>query len=201
MADKKTNRSDQSGEAIARRDRESGDLQRWSPALGGFNDPFEFISRINDEMDRTFDRLSSDFGLPRRRSWLPRGLFARSSQQQDGWAPRIEAFQKGDKFIVRAEVPGVKKDDVEVELNEDALTIRGQRNEEREEERDGYFHSERQYGHFYRAIPLPEGVIGESAQATFRDGILEVSMQAAPSETSRGRKLEIKEQTEAEQKQ
>jgi HSP20 family protein len=74
-----------------------------------------------------------------------------------------------------------------------SLTIRGQRREQHEEEREGYFHSERQYGEFYRAVPLPEGAIGESAKATFRDGVLEVTMQAAPSETRRGRRLEIQD--------
>jgi HSP20 family protein len=199
MPETKSNRSDQSGREIARRDREDRDLQRWTPGFGKFDDPFEFMTRMTEEMDRTFDRLWSDFRVPRRRSWLPRGLFGGRSQHA-GWAPRIEAFQEGDKFIVRAEIPGVKKDDVEVELGNDALTIRGERREERKEEREGYFQSEREYGQFYRVIPLPEGVIGESAQASFRDGMLEVSMQAAPAETSRGRRLEIKEATEGEQR-
>jgi len=174
MAETKSNRSEQSGEAIARRDRDNRDVQRRTPAFGKFDDPFEFMTRMSEEMDRTFDRFWSDFGLPRQRAWLPRGLFGRRSQQT-GWAPRIEAFQKEDKFIVRAEIPGVKKDDVDVELSDNALTIRGERREEHEEEREGYFQSEREYGQFYRVVPLPDGVIGESAQATFRDGMLEVT--------------------------
>ena len=89
---------------------------------------------------------------------------------------------------------------MEVELTDDALTIRGERHEERQEEREGYFHSERQYGQFHRTIPLPEGVIVESANASFRDGVLEVSMQAAPSEANRGRKLEIKDTSHQEPK-
>ncbi len=60
------------------------------------------------------------------------------------------------------------------------------------EEREGYCHTEREYGQFYRFIPLPEGVISESAQGTFKNGVLEVSMQAPPTEASRGRRLEIK---------
>jgi HSP20 family protein len=199
MAETQSNRSDQSSQAVARRDRDNRDLQRWTPAFGKFDDPFEFMTRMSEEMDRTFDRLWSDFAVPRRRSWLPRGLFGRRSQQ-GGWAPRIEAFQKDDKFIVRAEIPGVKKEDVDVELSDDALTIRGERREEREEEREGYFQSEREYGQFYRVIPLPEGVIGESVHATFRDGMLEVSMQAAPAEANRGRRVEIKDATEGEQR-
>ncbi len=196
MAETKTNQSEKSHQALAPRERESrGEVQRWGPSSG---DPFEFMSRMSEEMDRTFDRLWRDFGLQRRRSWLPQGLVGRRSRQ-DIWAPTIEAFQKGDKFVVRAELPGLKKDDVDVQLTDDALTIRGERREEREEEREGYFHSERAYGQFYRVIPLPEGVIGESAEASFRDGVLDVTMQAAPAET-RGRKLEIEDTSANEQK-
>src|SRR5262249_12190231 len=101
--------------------------------------------------------------------------------------------QKGDKYIVRAELPGLKKDDVQVELTENALTIQGERREQHEEEREGYFQSEREYGTFYRSVPLPEGVITESAQGTFRDGVLEITMQAPPAEASRGRRIDIKE--------
>jgi HSP20 family protein len=64
------------------------------------------------------------------------------------WMPRIETVQRGDQYIVRAELPGLKKDDVQVDLGENTLTIRGERREEHEEERQGYFHSEREYGQF-----------------------------------------------------
>lgn len=200
MAGTKTNQSEKTGQALARRDRDTRDVQRWHPSRDTFGDPFEFMSRVSTELDRTFDRIWRDFGLQRRRSWLTQNLFGRRSERGI-WAPRIEAFQKGDKFIVRAELPGIEKDNVEVELLDDALAIRGQRREEHEEEREGYFHSERQYGEFYRAVPLPEGAIGESAKATFRDGLLEVTMQAAPSDTRRGRRLEIQDPSTNEQRQ
>jgi HSP20 family protein len=190
-----TAKTEDRGQALEPRERGS-DVQRWAPSFG---DPLEMFNRMSEEMDRTFERMWRDFGLSPRRSWLPRGLFGRRGQQ-GVWAPRVEAFQKGDRFIVRAELPGLKKDDVEVELTNDALTIRGERHEQRDEEREGYVHSEREYGGFYRAIPLPEGVIGESAEATFRDGLLEISMQAAPAETSRGRRVEITDASQAEQK-
>jgi HSP20 family protein len=142
--------------------------------------------------------VSRGFGFPPR-PFLSRGAFGLPSRQTI-WSPRVEAFQKGDKFIVRAELPGLKKEDVNVELTDDALTVHGERHEEHEEEREGYYQSEREYGEFHRTIPLPEGVIGETAQANFRDGILEVTMQAPPSEAYRGRKLEIKDGPHADQK-
>ena len=199
MADVKTNRPEgtkEGGQTLAQREREPRGIQRWDPSVAA--SPFEWMDRLSEEMDRTFSRVFRDFGFPRR-SWLSRGLFD-SPTRQDIWSPRVEAFQKGDRFTVRAELPGLKKDDVQVELTDDAVTIHGERREEREEKREGYFHSERQYGEFHRTIPLPEGVIGESAQASFRDGVLEVSMQAAPAEASRGRRVEIKDASEGEPK-
>ena len=198
MADTQMNRTDaskQSGQAVARRDAEQPSLQPWQ--RGGLG-PFQFMDRMTEEMDRMFDRVFGDFGWPRR-SLLSRGLFAPSTGEEL-WAPRIEAFQKGDRFIVRAELPGLKKDDVQVELTDEALTIQGERREEREKEGEGYYHSEREYGRFQRTIPLPDGVITESAQASFKEGILEISMQAPPAETRGRRRLEIQEATDTAHK-
>ena len=189
--DTKTTRSEgekQAGQGLARR--HEGGLRRWEPTFGAFGSPFDVMDRITEEMDRWFDRVSRG-GFPHR-SPLTRALSGVTARE-GLWYPRIEAIQKEDTFVVRAELPGLKKDDVEVDLTDDALTIRGERREEHHEEREGYRHTEREYGQFQRTIPLPEGVIGESATATFRDGLLEISMKAAPSEANRGRKLEIKE--------
>ena len=201
MAESKTERSQgerQGGQALARNDRETRGLQSRQQGGGFLSSPFELMDRMAEEMDQTFDRIFRGFGLaPRAR--IPRSMFEGSSMfggssaREQVWAPRIEALQNGDRFIVRAELPGLKKDDVQVELGENALTIHGQREEQREDQREGYYHSERQYGQFYRTIPLPEGVIAESAQAQFRDGVLEVTMQAPPAEATRGRRLEIKD--------
>lgn len=107
------------------------------------------------------------------------------------WAPQVEAFQRGNEFIVRADLPGLKKDDVKIDLTDDAITIEGERREEHEEDREGYYRTERSYGSFYRVVPLPEGAITDSAKANFSDGVLEIVVQAPPREVSRGRRLEI----------
>ena len=181
------------GQALATSyDRPRRGLSRWdpsaSPTLGSAYDLFD---RMSEEMNSVFDRMFGDFGIARRPG-LSRGFF-NTSNRQGLWSPRVEAFQNGDRFTVRADLPGLKKEDVQVDMTDDALTIRGERRAEHEEERDGYFRSEREYGQFHRTIPLPEGVIGESAKASFRDGVLEITMQAAPSEANRGRRLEIQE--------
>jgi HSP20 family protein len=204
MAESKANQSQRSSggtQAMTRTGRDGGELSRWRASDRELGDPIELFSRMSEEMDRTFERMWSEFAMPgqglatrQRRSWLPRNLFGRRTEREpQSWAPRIEAVQKGDRFIVRAELPGLKKDDVQVEITEDALSIRGERRNEQQEERDGYFHSELSYGQFFRTIPLPEGTIGESAQATFNNGVLEISMQAPPAEANRGRRVEIKD--------
>ena len=191
MAEIKNERSGRAEQPLTRQDRERGSVQRWSPSARLSASPFELMDRMTEEMDRMFERVFGGSSWPGQRLFS-RGSFGRTAQQ-GFWAPRVEAFQKGDRLIIRAELPGLRKDDVQVELSEDAVTIHGERREEREEEREGYFHSEREYGQFHRVVPLPEGVIAESAEASFRDGVLEVNMQAPPSEARRGRRLEIKE--------
>lgn len=177
-----------SGQSIQRRQpREEG-----LAVPGMAASPFQLMRRMSDEVDRLFDRVFGDFGFGRPFG-LTRSPFAETGFAQAMWTPRIEAFQKGDKLIVRAELPGMKKDDVEVNVTEDAVVIRGERKEEHERREEGFFHSERSYGNFYRTVPLPEGVITDSARATFKDGILEIELQAPPSEVSRGRKVEIQE--------
>jgi HSP20 family protein len=198
MAEAKS-RSSQQGEAaressLARQDQPRRGIERWD-AFGGpsFGGPFELFDRMTDEMDRAFDRVFRGFGLARR--WQHANALTSPGAREGLWAPRIEAFQQGDRFIVRAELAGLKKEDVQVELRDDALAIRGERREARNEEREGYYHSEREYGQFHRTIPLPEGAISETAKASFRNGVLEVTMQAAPSGGGHGRRLEITEES------
>ncbi len=198
MAESKTNRSEtgkESGQTLARSERDRGGIGRRQQEGAILSSPFALLDRMTDEMDYMFDRVFRGFGLAPR-SRMSRGFFG-SPSREGLWAPRVEAVQKGDQFIVRAELPGLRKEDVQVELGENAVTIRGERREQHEEEREGYYHSEREYGQFYRTIPLPEGVIAESAQASFRNGVLEIDMQAPPAEASRGRRLEIKDESES----
>jgi HSP20 family protein len=151
--------------------------------------PFESMRRIADEMDRTFDRLLEGWGAGGRPASRWQGA---SGSQLATWMPRIEAFEQGDTFIARAELPGLKKDDVQVNVTDEAIVIQGQRRDDHEEQREGFYHSERAYGSFYRAIPLPEGAIVDRAEATFKDGVLEVRVPSPPPEVRQGRNLEIK---------
>jgi HSP20 family protein len=109
------------------------------------------------------------------------------------WAPRIDCHERDGKFIVHADLPGMNKDDVKVELFDDMLTIQGERKQQKTDEREGYSYSECCYGSFYRSIPLPEAVDTSKATADFAKGVLEVTMPVTSAAKSKSRQIEIKE--------
>jgi len=143
------------------------------------------MQRLADEMDRMFD------GFELGRQWSS----GRREFGMESWAPEVEVFQKNNELVIKADLPGLKKDEVSVEVTDDAITIHGERKREHEEEREGLYRSERSYGTFWRVIPLPEGAISEQAKANFHDGVLEITLPAPPASTSKGRRLEITEGT------
>lgn len=145
------------------------------------------LQQFADEMDRMF----GDFGF---RHGLTRPPTAREGM---AWTPRIDVTQRNNELVIRADLPGMKKDDVRVDSTDDAITIQGERHREHNEERDGVYRSERSYGIFFRAIPLPNGAIADQAKASFKDGVLEITMPAPPEHVNRGRRLEIAEVSEA----
>lgn len=108
------------------------------------------------------------------------------------FAPQIDVFTRDGNLVVRADLPGVRKEDVRVEVEQDTLFLSGERRSEEREEREGYFRSERSYGSFQRAIPLPEGCDTHTVQASFDNGVLEVTLKA-PEQKPRGRRVEIQD--------
>jgi HSP20 family protein len=154
--------------------------------------PFAFMRRFAGDMERLFEDFES-FRFP---SLFTKEFFPfRKEFEHVAWVPQVEVLQKNGKFTVRVDLPGMKKDDVKVELTEGVLTISGERKDEKEEKHEGYYRSERSYGSFYRQIPLPEGAKADTATAEFTDGVLEISMQA-PEREPRARRLEIKQAEE-----
>lgn len=154
--------------------------------------PFGMMRRFSKDMERLFDDFEG-FRVP---GFFNREFFPFRTEFKDfDWMPQIEVLQTNGDLMVKAELPGLTRDDVKVELTDEALTISGERKEEKEEKREGFYRSERNYGRFYRQIPLPEGVKTDKANATFRNGVLEVTVPVTKSE-SKARKLEIKEAPE-----
>ena len=147
-------------------------LQRSSGRNEGlWRDPFASFWGGRDP----FTSFWEPFGLATRNMWpFQSGREGRSQM----WSPQVETFQRGSEFVVRADLPGMKKDDVKIDITDDAVTIEGERREEREDNREGYYRSERSYGSFSRVIPLPQGAITEQAKANFKDGVLEIGRRA-----------------------
>jgi len=149
--------------------------------------PFSFMRRFSEQMDRLFEDFGfgSSFGRE----------FGGLSSIQSLWSPQVEAFERGNQLIVRADLPGLTKDDIEVNITDDAIVLQGERKQESEENEEGRYRSERFYGSFYRSIPLPEGVNADEAKATFRNGVLEITMPAPQQAEKRGRRLEVRDAT------
>ena len=169
-------------QSLSRRREETGVARR--EPLGT---PFTFMRRFSEEMDRLFE----DFGFGRGllAPGFERSLDRLGTLAGGAWAPQVEVFERDNELIIRADLPGMTKDDINVDIDDNSLVLRGERKSEREEDKEGYYRSERSYGSFYRRIPLPTGVDPEEATADFRNGVLEISMPAP--ETTRRRTLEI----------
>ena len=134
--------------------------------------PFAELERIR----REFDRLLEEF--------VPR-----EGEREVVFAPAVDVYETDKELVVKAEIPGVKKEDIEVAIRDNALHIRGEKKVEKEEKTETYHRMERVYGKFERVIALPMDVKVEEAKAEFKDGVLEIRIPKA--ETAKERKIEI----------
>jgi len=140
--------------------------------------PSLFSSRSGDLFDSFFRQLSD---LP-----LSPALFA----EPIGWTPAVELVDTGDAFVLTAEVPGIDRDDLEVDVQDDLLTIRGTKKDEFEKQDRRYQIYERSYGSFERSFSLPRSVDLDKISAEFENGVLKIRLPKT--EVARGRKIEIK---------
>ena len=132
---------------------------------GGF-DPFEDIFRQFQEMERLMAEVMRGF---------PGGGF------EAGFEPKIEMYETPDEVVVRAEMPGLDKDSIDIRVRGNYLIIKGVKKEEKKDERENVFFSESFYGEFQRVIPLPVEVKEEGIEATYDRGILEIRLPKADS--------------------
>jgi HSP20 family protein len=130
-------------------------LIRWEPARE--------LATIQGEMNRLFNA----FFEPSEQTSGQNGTLRR-------WIPAMDLVEAGDDFVLRADLPGLSEDDVNIELDDNVLTISGQRKAEHEEHKEGYYRVERASGSFSRSLTLPDGVDPERVQASFDRGVLEV---------------------------
>ena len=143
-------------------------------------DPFALLRQMASE----FDRGAWPF------RWT--GFGARPLFEEGNWAPRIDVFEKDNRLITKVDLPGVKTEDVKVEIVDGQLAISGERKSEVEEKKENFFACERAFGGFYRTVPLPEGVKAEDVKATFAEGVLEVSVPLAAKAAAAPQKIEVK---------
>lgn len=175
-----------------RQKKEEMELARKTP---DFN-PFGMMRQFTENMERLFDEFGG-FSFP---GFFNRETFPSNAEVKEfDWMPQIEVLKSDGDLMVKADLPGLTKDDLKVELTDQALTISGERKEEKEEKGEGFYRSERNYGRFFRQIPLPEGAKTDKAHAIFTNGVLEVKIPVAKSE-SKTRKLEIKDTAEKHMK-
>jgi len=144
-------------------------MERWRPGRGLI--PWRPFRELED-MERRFGDIFSQPLLP--------ALWRRTPMVEMGWAPAIEVFEKEDKFVVKAELPGMKEEDIDVSIVGDTLTIKGERKAESEVKEEDYYCCERSYGSFSRSIAVPSNVDAKKIDASFEDGVLDVSLPKVP---------------------
>lgn len=131
-------------------------LTRW--------DPFHELSELRSRFDRMFDELANG--------------------REHAWTPAIDVARENGNLVVRADIPGIKPEEVKVEVEDDILTVSGEHEEHREEEKKHYVRRERRYGSFSRSMGLPAGVDPKQIVATTKDGVVEVTIPL-PAEASK----------------
>ena len=147
---------------------------------GRLGSPFSsFQQQMNDLFDDFFNAL-------------PMASGGASSERLGAFSPSIDVMEGEKDIVVKAELPGLEEKDIEVMLDDDALTIKGEKKEEREEEGKDYYHMERTYGSFYRVIPLPVEVDGKKVEATFKNGVLSVILPKTEKAKAAGKRISIK---------
>lgn len=147
----------------------------------GADDAFHALQRrMNDAFDDFFRR----FSLP---------PFDWAGGRREAFAPRVNVTQKGDVVTVEAEVPGLDEKELDVQLSDNVLTLRGERKQEHtEEDGERYYRREISYGAFQRSIPLPRRVKAEEVKATFRKGVLRVELPLEHAEHAAARRIAVK---------
>ena len=139
-------------------------------------DPFRELRSLQDEMTQLFTGV-----MPSR--------FNREEMTRGSWAPSVDIFEDQEKLIVEAELPGMNREDFELSVENNVLTLKGERKFEKKDERDNYHRVERQYGSFVRQFTLPQTVTAEGATADFENGVLRVALPKR--EETKARKIEI----------
>ncbi len=164
---------------MAKKREKSTEVARVEPKV--LPSPFEEMERWFDELMR---RPFSFFGP----SWFPRVRMPEFEEI----SPSVDIYEEGDDVVVKAELPGMKKDDIEVTITDDTITISGEKKREEKVEKKNYYRYERSFGSFTRSFRIPVDVQTDKAQASFKDGVLEIKIPKTEEAKRRTKKLQIK---------
>jgi len=145
------------------------------------------MSRVQEDIDR-MERMF-DSVWPTR---FPRLLDWDGMRTTALRAPALDVYEEGDNIVVKAEIPGATRDDIEVNVTDSVLTLSGQKERKEEVKDDKYYRCERSYGAFTRSVELPADVQTSKAEATFTDGVLEIRMPKTEEAKRKAVKLKIK---------
>ncbi|HKO46385.1 MAG TPA: Hsp20/alpha crystallin family protein [Polyangiaceae bacterium] len=155
------------------------------------NSPFSLMRRMLNDMDRLFGNFG-DFGSS---SLLNRGDEGWARQF---WSPQVDIFERDQNLVIHADLPGLREEDVKVNVERGMLTISGQRQHETAHEREGnLFHRERSFGSFQRVLSLPENADPEQIRASFENGVLEVTVPIPEQSRRQGRDIPISPKTQS----
>lgn len=141
-------------------------LARWEPFQGirRRGNLFGDLTEMQEEMNRFFDDFFGEH---------------QTQMAQGQWLPSVDVSETDSELVVRAELPGMTHDDIEVNLQDNVLTLKGEKKQDKKEEKESYHCLERSYGSFSRSFSLPTGVRADQITATFKDGVLVVSLPKA----------------------
>ena len=162
---------------LTRRRSQNQNAGNLAPIDPGFWSPVHQLSRLRNEIDRLF-------GSPLE------GFLSPETSMYEGWSPSLDLYEDKDKFVIRAELPGMKKEEIEVTASGNTLTVSGEkRREEEVKDRDTY-RAERFFGRFQRSITLPTSVDSTKIQAQYKDGVL--TLTVPKSEEAKRKQIEVK---------
>jgi HSP20 family protein len=140
------------------------------------------LSIVQKEMNRLFDDFSRGFDV---------APFSAMRERLGTFSPSLDVKEDDKAITVKAELPGMDEKDVEVLLTDDALTLKGEKKEDKEEKRENYYHVERTYGSFHRVIPLAAAIDTKKVNATFKNGVLVVTLPKTEEAKMKGKKIPV----------
>ncbi len=135
-------------------------------------DPFRDLRSLQDDMNRIFKA-----NFPAK--------FVHDEMNSSGWSPNVDIYENNEEIILEAELPGIKREEFDVSIENNTVTIKGERQFEKDEESDSYHRVERAYGTFSRSFNLPKSVSAENTKADFSNGVLRVTLPIVEDETAR----------------